>query len=109
LADLDEPAGRLMADASDSGGLVIATAHIGPMFAAPLALQLLDFRSVWLASSPSMPGLAYTDSLISTSDQTDAQVVRRAIQALENGTAVGLAVDGAMSLAAPRILFEGQE
>ena len=109
LADLDEPAARLTADARSSGGLVIATAHIGPMFAAPLALQLLDFQSVWLASSPSMPGMAYTDSLISTSDQTDAQVVRRAIHALESGKAVGLAVDGAMSLAAPRIVFEGQE
>lgn len=109
LADLDEPAGMLMDDAARTGGLVIATAHIGPMFAAPLALQLLDFQSVWLASSPSMPGMAYTDSLISTSDQTDAQVVRRAIHALEAGKAVGLAVDGAMSLAAPRIRFEGQE
>lgn len=109
LADLDDPAADLMADAGRAGGLIIATAHIGPMFAGPLALQLLDFESVWLASSPSMPGMAYTSSLISTSDQTDAQVVRRAIQALESGRAVGLAVDGAMSLAAPRIQFEGQE
>jgi tetratricopeptide (TPR) repeat protein len=109
LADLDTSADLLTSDASQSGGLIIVTAHIGPMFAGPLALQLLDFESVWLASSPSMPGMSYTDSLISTSDQTDAQVVRRAIHALEAGKAVGLAVDGAMSLAAPRITFEGQE
>lgn len=109
LADLGDHADELAASAQDSGGLIIATAHIGPMFAAPLALQLLDFESVWLASSPSMPGMAYTDSLISTSDQTDAQVVRRAMSALESGKAVGLAVDGAMHLAAPRVAFEGQE
>lgn len=109
LADLGDHADELAVSARDSGGLIIATAHIGPMFAAPLALQLLDFESVWLASSPSMPGMAYTDSLISTSDQTDAQVVRRAMNALESGKAVGLAVDGAMHLAAPRVEFEGQE
>lgn len=109
LADLERPA-QAMEDAfKRSEALVIVTAHIGPMFAAPLAAELIDIETVWLASSPSMPGLAYTPSLISTSDQTEAQVVRQALQALESGKAVAVAVDGAMSLAAPRIVFEGQE
>jgi tetratricopeptide (TPR) repeat protein len=109
LADLEAPA-KVIEDVIGQGEpLIIVTAHIGPMFAAPLAAELVDFETVWLASSPTMPGLAYTASLISTSDQTEAQVVRQAIRALESGRAVGLAVDGAMSPAAPRILFEGQE
>lgn len=109
LAELDEDSRRLAAEAGTNGGLVLVTAHIGPMFASPLALQLVDFTSVWLASSPSMPGMAYTDSLISTSDQTEAQIVRLAMRALDSGKAVGLAVDGAVNMAAPRIVFEGQE
>lgn len=109
LADLEAPAQAIEAVLGQGAALVIVTAHIGPMFAAPLAAELVDFETVWLASSPTMPGLAYTPSLISTSDQTEPQVVRQALRALEGGKAVGLAVDGAMSLAAPRILFEGQE
>lgn len=109
LADLDGPARTIAAAMGRGRPLIIVTAHIGPMFSAPLAAELMDFETVWLASSPTMPGLAYTRSLISTSDQTEPQVVRQAIRALEGGKAVGLAVDGAMSLAAPRILFEGQE
>lgn len=109
LADLDGPARAIEAVLGQGDALVIVTAHIGPMFAAPLAAELVDFETVWLASSPTMPGLAYTPSLISTSDQTEPLVVRQALRALESGKAVGLAVDGAMSLAAPRLLFEGQE
>lgn len=109
LADLEAPAQAIEAVLGQGGPLIIVTAHIGPMFAAPLAAELVDFETVWLASSPTMPGLAYTASLISTSDQTEPQVVRQAIRALESGHAVGLAVDGAMSQAAPRIVFEGQE
>lgn len=109
LADLEAPARAIEEIMKESGGLIIATAHIGPMFAAPLAAELVDFESVWLASTPTMPGTAYTSSLISTSDQTEAQVVRQAIRAMESGKVVGLAVDGAMNMAAPRILFEGQE
>lgn len=109
LADLEEPAQAIESVLGQGDPLIIVTAHIGPMFAAPLAAELVDFETVWLASSPTMPGLAYTASLISTSDQTEPQVVRQAIRALESRHAVGLAVDGAMSLAAPRIVFEGQE
>lgn len=109
LADLDAPARAIEAVVGQGEPLVIATAHIGPMFAAPLAAELIDFELVWLASSPAIAGLPYAPSLISTSDQTEPQVVRQALRALESGKAVGLAVDGAMSLAAPRIVFEGQE
>ncbi len=90
-------------------GLVISTAHLGPLFAGPLALDLIDMPSKWLGSAASIPSQTNTRSLISTSDQTAAQVTRRAIQTVEAGYALSIAVDGVMSMAAPRLIFEGQE
>jgi lauroyl/myristoyl acyltransferase len=89
--------------------LILATAHAGALFAGPLALQLLDLRCRWLASTPSIEGMAYSDALISTSDQSESQVVRAAMRALDTGISIGIAVDGAMTMAAPRVPFEGQE
>lgn len=108
LADLSEPE-RVFAQVDASNGLILASAHIGPMYAGPLALELLGVKSRWLASTPSVARTAYADSLISTSDQDDLQVARAFMQSLKQGYAVVIAVDGAINLAAPRISFEGQE
>lgn len=109
LADL-APIARFINDTRRSdGGLVIATAHVGPMFAGPLALELLDCKAKWLASTPTIASASFAGALISTADQTEAQVARRALQAIESGHAVAIAVDGAMHMAAPRIPFLGQE
>ena len=108
LADLSEPE-RVFAQVDSRNGLVLASAHIGPMYAGPLALELLGVKSRWLASTPSVARTAYASSLISTSDQDDMQVARTFMQSLKEGYAVVLAVDGAINLAAPRISFEGQE
>jgi tetratricopeptide (TPR) repeat protein len=108
LADLSEPE-RIFAQMGKQRGMILASAHIGPMYAGPLALELLGVRSRWLASTPSVARTAYAGSLISTSDQDDLQVARSFMQALKEGYAVVLAVDGAINLAAPRIAFEGQE
>jgi tetratricopeptide (TPR) repeat protein len=89
-------------------GLIVASAHIGPMFAGPLALELLGYDNVWLASVPSLPTIGFFERLISTADQTEGQVVRRSVRALARGKVLTVAVDGAMSMAAPRITFEGQ-
>ncbi len=109
LADLDTAPAMLEAANQQDGGLILASAHLGPLFAGPLALQLVGFRSKWLASTPSIDGMAYADALISTSDQTESQVVRMAMSALDSRISVAIAVDGAMTMAAPRIPFEGQE
>ena len=108
LADLTE-AEQVLATVDLSRGAILASAHIGPMYAGPLALELLGVRSQWLASTPSVARTSYARSLISTSDQTGAEVARQVLQGLREGNAIVIAVDGALSLSAPRTTFEGQE
>jgi tetratricopeptide (TPR) repeat protein len=108
LADLGQAESALGA-IDLSKGLIIASAHVGPMFAGPLALELLGLPSRWLASTPSVARTAYAKSLISTSDQEDLEIAAAFMRALRQRYAVVIAVDGAINLAAPRIEFEGQE
>jgi tetratricopeptide (TPR) repeat protein len=108
LADLSE-AERILNGMDRSKGAVLASAHIGPMYAGPLALELMGIPSRWLASPPSVARTAYASSLISTSDQDDREVARAFMLSLRKGYSVVAAVDGAINLAAPRIAFEGQE
>ena len=89
------------------GGLIFASAHVGCLYAGPLTLELLGIGNKWLASTPSISTMPYTSSLISTSDKTEAQVVRSVLKALKNKQAVTIAVDGAMSPSAPTVDFEG--
>lgn len=90
-------------------GVVYASAHIGAMYFGPLSLELIGERSRWLASTPSVARTSYAESLISTSDQTDTQVARAFMRALQQDNIVVVVVDGAINLAAPRIEFEGRE
>jgi tetratricopeptide (TPR) repeat protein len=90
-------------------GVVFASAHVGAMYFGPLGLELIGARSRWIASTPSVARTSYAENLISTSDQTDAQVARAFMQSLKQDYIVVVAVDGAINLAAPRISFEGQE
>ena len=76
---------------------------------ARLPSSCLEFRSKWLASTPSVARTAYAQSLISTSDQSGSEVARKVLSSLKEGNAVVIAVDGAVNLAAPRIPFEGEE
>jgi Flp pilus assembly protein TadD len=108
LANLDS-AERALGEVDRSHGLILASAHIGAMFAGPLALELLGVRARWLASTPSVARTNYARSLISTSDQDEMQVAKSFMQSLRQGYAVVAAVDGAINLGAPRIPFEGQE
>jgi tetratricopeptide (TPR) repeat protein len=108
LADLGE-AERVLGGIDRSNGMILASAHIGPMYAGPLALELLGVRSRWLASTPSVARTVYSKSLISTSEQDDMDVGKAFMKSLRQGYSVVIAVDGAINLAAPRILFEGQE
>lgn len=90
-------------------GVVVATAHVGPMYASLMALELLGIPSRWLATAPSIAESTYSSALISTADQTEAQVAKACLRALNSGVVLGLAVDGAANPAAPRTTFEGQE
>lgn len=108
LAELDE-VDEAFRQLDRSNGLILASAHIGAMYAGPLALELLGIRCRWLASTPSVARTSYARSLISTSDQDDMQVAKSFMQSLREGYAVVVAIDGAINLGAPRIPFEGQE
>lgn len=108
LADLSELERKLTA-IDRSRGVILASAHVGPMYAGPLALELLGLPAKWLASTPSVARTAYAGSLISTSDQTGTEVARKVMTSLNAGNLVTIAVDGAINLAAPRTSFEGQE
>lgn len=89
-------------------GVVVATAHVGPMYAGLMALELLGIPSRWLATAPSIAQSSYAAALISTADQTEAQVAKACMRALAAGNVLCLAVDGAANPAAPRTQFEGQ-
>ena len=106
---LDELEQGLTSMREETGGLIMASAHVGPLFAGPLSLELLDFKGKWLASTPSLGTSLYRDMLISTGDQTETQVVRQVNRSIAEGYSIGLAVDGAPNMAAPRIPFQGQE
>jgi predicted Zn-dependent protease len=109
LAELDETE-RFMAPLVKNGcGLVIATAHVGPMYAGLMALELLNVRAKWLASTPSVAMSHYAGSLISTGDKSEMQVMKASMEALQAGYAVYFAVDGALNPAAARVPFENQE
>ncbi|MBB5216017.1 tetratricopeptide repeat protein [Parapusillimonas granuli] len=90
-------------------GVVVATAHVGPMYAGLMALELLGIPSRWLATAPSIAQTSYSAALISTADQTEAQVAKACMRAINSGYVLCLAVDGAANPAAPRTTFEGQE
>ncbi|MFM0327126.1 tetratricopeptide repeat protein [Caballeronia glebae] len=109
LGDLDEAERFLEPIRSQNKGFLIATAHVGPMYAGLMALELLGIPSRWLASMPSVARASYASALISTADQTETQVAKQCLRALDAGLAVCLAIDGAPSPSAPRITFEGQE
>ncbi|SAK87598.1 Bacterial transcriptional activator domain protein [Caballeronia pedi] len=90
-------------------GFVIATAHVGPMYAGLMTLELLGIPSRWLSTTPSVTRASYASALISTADQTEVQVAKECLRALQSGYAVCLAVEGAPNPSAPRVMFEGQE
>lgn len=108
LGDLDT-AERFVAPLLASGkGFVIATAHVGPMYAGLMVLELLGIPSRWVSSTPGVSRAAYASALISTADRTQVQVAKDCLRALDEGFAVCLAVDGAPNPSAPRIDFEDQ-
>jgi tetratricopeptide (TPR) repeat protein len=90
-------------------GVVVATAHVGPMYAGLMALELVGIPSRWLATAPRSAQSSYAEALISTADQTEAQVAKACMRALGSGYVLCLAIDGAANPAAPRTTFEGQE
>ncbi len=109
FSELDHVESTISKLSDPQRGLILTTAHVGPLFAGPLAIELMGLKAKWLASTPSLGAMVFEEMLISTSDQTEAQVVRQTTRALDEGYAIGIAVDGAPNVTAPRIPFEARE
>lgn len=109
LAGLDEAEQFFEPLRATGRGFVVATAHVGPMYGGLMALELLDIPSRWISSTPGISRSHYARSLISTGDQTEVQVVKASLKALQEGYALCVAVDGALNPAAARVRFGNQE
>lgn len=108
LANLDRADAFFGAQAPVVGPWILATAHVGPMYAGPLALALLGLDMKWMASTPGLLAGSYSESLISTTGTTELEVVRQSLTALQRGQGLVVALDGAVNLAAPTVDFLGQ-
>ena len=100
-ADLENYIGR--------GASLIVSAHIGALYAGPVAMELMGLDAVWLASSPNPPGAHYGKQLISTTDNNETQVARGVLTALSADKAVVIALDGTSNPGAPRAAFGGKQ
>ncbi len=107
LSGLDRVRTEILDAQSQGKGVILAAAHLGPLYTGPLALNVMGVSHRWLASAPSISEAANASTLISTSDQSESQVTRSVLDALQSGHAVTIALDGASNPAAPRTTFEG--
>ncbi|MFU0919907.1 Vi polysaccharide transport protein VexE [Kluyvera sichuanensis] len=93
----------------DQRGCIVASAHLGAMYAGPMILSLLEMNSRWVASTPGVLKGGYGERLISVSDKSEADVVKACMQTLHSGKSLVVAIDGALNLSAPTIDFFGQQ
>jgi tetratricopeptide (TPR) repeat protein len=92
----------------DGEGLILVSAHIGPLFVGPLMLSSFGIEHKWVAFIPRISSVSYVENLISTGDQTGLQVVGAIDKALSDGLAVIIAVDGVSNPSTPSVEFEGK-
>lgn len=109
---IDTPAAQMERARRELGpgkGLLFASAHVGPMYAGPLAMYGfgLPFRVV--SSVPRVSTARFADQLISTVDASEVYVLRKIISTLQEGKVVIVAVDGSMNPATPRLTWEGAQ
>jgi len=95
--------------ALDGGqGVLLASAHVGAMFAGPALLAETGLPFRWLASTPSLKAMRHSGTLISTSGQSERRVAAQALTALKQRNVVVVALDGSISPASPMARFEGK-
>lgn len=104
---MDEAKQRLADLMKRKKGLLLASAHIGPIFVGPLAMSLLRIDHNWVAHLPSVSPEFYLSNMVSTSDQSGVGVISQVYTALEEGRAVVIAVDGVSGAKTRKIEFEG--
>jgi tetratricopeptide (TPR) repeat protein len=89
-------------------GLLVASAHLGPLFSGPVVVNLAGLPMKCLASAPTVASSPMSANLISTSDRTDVGIVRAIHRALAENNVVIVAMDGSTNPAAPHIVWEGR-
>lgn len=90
-------------------GIILASAHIGPLYAGPVAVYKQGIPFKWVASMPGIFG-QYGDTLISVTDMSEVKVSMEIYKALGQSHVVMIAIDGAgSSPAASTIPFAGQQ
>lgn len=88
-------------------GCFLATAHVGALFAGPVALAHSDFDYRWVASTPLVSTVPGSNKLLSTYSYNRLQMARECYRAVRKGAIVSLAVDGAISVASRSVPFAG--
>ena len=94
MQNLDSAADLLNEALKLGGGAFVASAHIGLLFAGPVALNFLKLDSAWIASVPDLEDNRFGNSLISTSSESESQVGRNILKSLKANKVVAIACDG---------------
>lgn len=81
--------------AAEGKGAFITSAHIGVLYAGPVALEKLGYASKWIASMPDVEGQGQDGRLISTQTGSISRVVKATLTALAANKIVAVAIDGA--------------
>ncbi|MFC6589781.1 tetratricopeptide repeat protein [Sulfitobacter pacificus] len=110
FVNVSENAQDLLQKSKQAGkGGFVASAHVGVLYAGPVALELLGLRSSWIASMPSLPGSIHEERLISTETSKASMVIRSSLQALAQNHHIAVAIDGAAGQAMTKVPFLGHE
>ncbi|MEO0771716.1 MAG: hypothetical protein AAFZ04_00910 [Pseudomonadota bacterium] len=103
----DNAKALLQASKRRGKGGFVTSAHVGVLYAGPVALEMLDLHSSWIASMPALPGSVHDARLISTETNRPSHVVRATLSALEANHHIAVAIDGAAGQAMTHVPFLG--
>jgi lauroyl/myristoyl acyltransferase len=108
LLDWDVPGIHLIGElAKTNPGVMIASAHLGPLYTGPVFLHAADIPFKVVASTPRVSQARYVPSLISTLDQSELAVARQVMTAVKGGHGVIISIDGSVDPSAKRYMWEG--
>ena len=78
-------------------GAFIATAHVGSLYAGPVAFHIAGIEAKWLASVPDVQTDLFYNRLISTSGASTHSIARKVMQSLKRNQVIAIAIDGNVS------------
>jgi len=86
-------------------GAFIATAHVGGLFAGPLALAKSGLNYRWVASTPVVSDTPGAEFLLSTFSQNKLRLAKKIMGAVKRKAVVSIAIDGSKSVSAKSVPF----